>query len=164
MHEVRTKNAKGRRRTKVVRQRAMVLLGLVRENPGERLGFYNKALNVPNGHRETAENCLLEDGLVIKDGQRRGARLWPVYPHETTEPVEEYEEQSIGELTTQVFPNSDFVKASPVMFSGFPRMLSERCHKLEEQVFYLVSTIELFMDGDISGNEMRAAIAELAER
>ena len=168
MHEVRTKNANGRRRRKVVRERAMKLLDIVRETPGERLGFYNEALGVPNGYRETAERCLIEDGLVSKVGNRRGARLFPVIPYQTDEPVEPHEEQSIGELTTQVFPNSDFSKAtlvsSTTMFSGFPAKLAERVMMLEEEIFYLVSAIESYMDGEISGNQMRAAIVALEQR
>ena len=165
MHEVRTKNANGRRRRKAVRQRAMKLLNIVRETPGERLGFYNEALGVPNGYRETAERCLIEDGLVEKAGNRRGARLFPVFPFPTDEPVEPHEEQSIGELTTQVFPNSDFSKAtSTTMFAGFPAKLAERVMMLEEEIFYLVSAIESYMDGEISGNQMRAAIIALEQR
>ena len=106
-----------------------------------------------------------------KVGYRRGARLFPVIPYQTDKPVEPHEVKSIGEFTTQVFPNSDFSKAEPlvrvagpVMFSGFPRLLSERCHKLEEHIFYLVAAIEDYMDGDISGKEMRAVIKALEER
>ena len=169
MHEVRTKNANGRRRRKVVRERAMKLLDIVREAPGERLGFYNKALGVPNGYRETAERCLIEDGLVEKSGLRRGARLFPV--DYAIEPDDEIT-QAIKDVKLSIGkPPSDFNKAeplvrvaAPVMFSGFPRLLSERCHKLEEHIFYLVAAIEDYMDGDISGKEMRAVIKALEER
>tara|TARA_R110002020_G_scaffold118792_3_gene271348 strand:+ start:13250 stop:13771 length:522 start_codon:yes stop_codon:yes gene_type:complete len=156
------RNADGspRRRRVASVKRAEQLLSVVIEHQGKHPQFYNDKCNFSNQERQTAERFLIEDGIIVKTGNRRGSKLW-LNP-KTQEMQLDFDKSEPEQVESTVEPVPVVQgRNQTIVFSGFPVMLADRCVKLEERVFYLEAALAEYIEGNLTLNQLKQVYGEL---
>ena len=166
-------NADGSRHRRRVAsvQRAERLLRVVTQHQGKHPKFYNEACNFSNQERFTAERFLIEDGIIVKTGNKRGSKLWlnpktqeypqPVKPLAAFDFDKTYPVLAASDEPTVL--DAGKTVSNNIMFSGFPRLIAERCAKLEERVFYLEAALDEYIQGNLTLNQLKQVYGDLKE-